>query len=174
VRELANLITNAPEARSGGFEAELAGVVPPLTYRASLAYNDTEFTDFPDAPCTIDEMPALCDRTGRAINELPLWSTHLTVERSVPWNGHEFYLRGIGNFRSDARGFNGENVDAFLVTDFFVGLRDFDGSWDLGLWVRNLSDEDGQLNRLDGDPTGFFTGQLTRPRHAGVSLSYRY
>ncbi|MEM6301971.1 MAG: TonB-dependent receptor [Pseudomonadota bacterium] len=173
-RELANIITNAPEARSGGFEAELTGIVLPWLFRASVSYNDTEFIDFENAPCTIDEGPATCDRTGDAINELPLWSTHLTLERSVPWRGNEFYMRGIGNYRSGASAINGAPFDAFLVADFFMGVRDSEGAWDLGLWVRNLSDEDGQLTRLEGDPSGFFTGQLTRPRHAGVSLNYRY
>ncbi|MEM8490380.1 MAG: TonB-dependent receptor [Pseudomonadota bacterium] len=173
-RELANLVTNAPEARSGGVELDVEGVVPPWTFRGSFSYNDTEFLDNSDSPCTIDGTPAVCDRTGSAINELPLWSAHLTLERSVPWLGNEFYLRGIGNYRSSARTFDGETLSAFTLADFFVGVRDTQGAWDLGLWVRNLTDEDGQLNRLNGEPAGFFTSQLTRPRHAGVSLTYRY
>jgi len=173
-RNVRNLIDNADEARITGMEIEMTTVVPPWFLRASVSYNDTEFTDYEDAPCTIDGDHGRCDLTDEAINELPLWNTHLTLEYAVPWLGEEFYARLLGNYRSSNRTDEGNDLEDFAVVDGFLGWRSHAGSWDLGLWARNVFDEDGQFSRENLARPGLFTGELTRPRHYGLSLRYRY
>jgi outer membrane receptor protein involved in Fe transport len=81
------------------------------------------------------------------------------------------YVRGNANYRGKAYTFfNTDNpfytkVGDYIIADMAVGVRT--GKWDLGLLVRNLTDEKPKLS-IDPGPDGFRVTTI-RPRSFGIS-----
>ena len=153
---LASPVVNVDEAESWGFDSDFALLVNEhWNLTAALSYNNTEFTDAEDIPCTTDDDIGqelwsfnTCDLTGERAGGLPEWSSNVATEY---WGGvesisGEWYLRGLLNAESEYYSPTyREDLDNYLTMDLYVGLRSADRNWDVNLWVKNLTDESARL-----------------------------
>ncbi len=202
VESLNEYVTNADEVVSKGIELEGRYLLSAnWGVFGSIAYNDTKFEKFKDAPCNIPgETPPLdgvniCNLKGKRLGDQGNWSISLSSEYSLPLvnSGNEWYLRGLFNyesFRVDP-GFN-EKLAGYGTWDFFTGLRAGDGTWDVKLWVKNAFDKLGRtgyedrgqifnntaaIGQLSGPAeleTGYRVVSVNDPRTIGVTASYRF
>ena len=87
----------------------------------------------------------------------------------------------FGNFRNAAGGFR--ETDGYTIVDLFAGLTGNDGGWDLGLYAKNLFDEQAELARLAtlnsvytnfSAPGGYDVVRTSAPQEVGVKLRYSF
>lgn len=171
---LTGVATGVP-AKVDGIEAELNFQVTPdwsigtvISYAKSKVRNGSvPCNDFfpadgvPDsssnAPSYDDIMTAtdgagiaLCQVSSRAGTNAP-WSATLQSEYNLPVSSSaDGYLRGLvvynGKSLNDPNN-TVDNIDAYAVVNLFAGLRGTDGSWDVGVYAKNLFDVERVLTR---------------------------
>ena len=121
----------------------------------------------------------------------PKWSGTLTSEYSQPLGDNlNGYLRGLFSWKGDAIGDPAnpyDSVKAFGLLNLYMGLRDPDGSWDISLYGKNITNTFRVLTRTPGPlatvgqpttiygtnataSTNYFGITSTPPREFGVSL----
>lgn len=195
--DLASPVVNVDEVEVIGVETELSVLLAERwTMGLAASYNQTEFSDADDVPCTTGEpLPEApfsfntCDLTGERAGQLPEWSLVLNSEYAIPIgsSGMETYARGLLKAESEyySQAF-GRDLDDYVVIDLFLGLRSPDHRWDVSLWVKNLFDESALLGALPleevpdyvnsgtlNNPYTHITSQL-QPRTAGITALYRF
>lgn len=165
---------NAGRLITRGIEIDLAHQpVDSFQWTMGLSYVDSEFDDFPQAGCSVTDLiennqgcnastdataallgpnqrtyDASGDKTGRA--EL---TGSLTAEYTFPVaNSVEGFVFGDVVY-SDER--NNSDLDPNTGTGEYtllgarIGVRDFDGRYEVAIWGRNLTDEDYELITFD-------------------------
>lgn len=113
------------------------------------------------------------------ISTAPERSATLQSEYTFPLLSHQGYLRALYTYQS------GETErsltfkrDGFGILNLYAGLRSRDGSWELGLWARNLLDEEEKLTQGQPGtsygvfPTGYAEVSYTPEREIGATLRY--
>ena len=196
---ISNADVNVDEASQIGFEGELTYLLTEnLELFGSATYAQVEFTDG-TIPCTDASQPAVdatnrfntCDADGGVASAQPeLFMTfRASYSQPVKDTGMEFFTNGLVNYRSDIE-VPGDNLDkfssdGFTTLDVVAGLRSDDG-WQVQLFVKNVTDEDGVLARRPIGGTGTaaaaFNGgtalynevSLIPARTVGVTGSYRF
>lgn len=200
--EQVTFVDNADEVVSRGAEVELQYQLN-LDWFAgiSIAYNDTRFEDYKDAPCNTGAPGPLiitCDRSGQRLGgDSSEWSTVLNTEYSQPLAGLgvDWYISGLYNFNSSRVTITDrEKLGGFGTVDIFAGIRNQHDGWDLKLWVKNLTDKQaftglGARRALTdmslaytstaqalvtSYDTGYRSVSYTKPRQVGVSVSYSF
>ncbi len=118
----------------------------------SLSYNKGEWDDAMQ-PCNDrvgDEVIGACDIDGQPISGEPEWSVSLNSEYFYPIESTEVYIRGLFKYTDDRLNTDASagigNVrsefSSYQILNLFTGLRSSDFSWDLSLWIKNVTDED--------------------------------
>jgi iron complex outermembrane receptor protein len=174
--------SNIPEVRVRGVEADFAALLfTGLTLRASVAYADGEYTDYPGGPCPLEVQTAAtvaCDLTGESLAGLSDWVGSLGFDYGVTLGPGEFLLHVDSNSRSgynsDTSGSRYTRIDGYNVTNASVGYR-FHGGWEVDVWARNVFDSDyiTALTIQTGN-SGLILGQPSDPRIWGVTLRARF
>jgi iron complex outermembrane receptor protein len=86
----------------------------------------------------------------------------------------------FGNFRT---GNVFKSTPAFAIADFFVGVNDRKGAWDLGIYAKNVFDKQVEFNRIAtantvfpsfAAPSGYDVVRYNAPREVGVQLRYAF
>jgi len=180
---------NAAAALTEGWEADSTYLVMPgLTVRGDLAYNDAHYTDYKTAPCVSDQSsgPApgcvggVQDLSGQPLQRAPLWSgsvgftyTHdlpqawlFTLDGDVVFSGSYYTGAAIypqllqGNYALLNAGIKFSNTNGFSVS----------------VAGRNLTDEFVVLTRANDPGTNFGIYQTLPlpPREVTITLGYDF
>lgn len=200
-----DIIVNAKEVLAKGVEIDLTYLFTEhLRSNISIAYNDTKYEDFNNAPCNLGvalgvDQFSVCDYSGQRVGgDTGNWSVITSANYALPIHaiGSEWYLDGLLNFNSFRIAPNSRRQSAsYAVIDVFTGLRSLAGTWDVKLWVKNLLDKEATLiddefetlrpnTALAGQPVSgqasqFGTGvlpitNLVRPRQIGVTATWNF
>jgi outer membrane receptor protein involved in Fe transport len=174
---------NAATARTQGLELQAEwtpAAIAALTVTGSLAYTDAEFTDFIDAPCYSGQSPAqgcrvaplvLDPSTTRASQDLtgsptalaPKWTGSLGLNYLTAVGGN-LMLQASANARYSSKYFlNGwanplATQGAYTTVDASLALRNSDGSWEVALIGKNLTDKYVLTSAIDAPNSGANTG----------------
>ncbi len=196
VTAISNADVNVEEATQTGFEAELRYLASEnLELFGSFTYSKVELTSG-TIPCT-DAAQAtvdttnrfnVCDADGLAGSPQPEVFLTLKADYTLPISiGGEWYLSGLFNHRGDIEApgdITGRfESDSYNTLDLFAGIRA--ESWDIQLFVKNATDEEGILARRPSDGasgTANFNGgtalynnlTVIPPRTLGVTASYHF
>ena len=141
------------DANIWGFEAE-GRVLLSETWSAggALSYSKGEW-DGASAPCNErvgDEVLGSCDVDGEPLGGEPEWSVSLNSEYFYPLESTEVYIRGLFKYTDDrintdasaGIGPVASDFKSYQLLDLFTGWRSSDFTWDVSLWVKNVTDED--------------------------------
>jgi iron complex outermembrane receptor protein len=128
---------------------------------------------------------------GVELNTMPPFTATINGEYSAPITDR---FDGYARLNIAYRGENPNygflaKVPAFTLVDFFAGVRDNSGAWEVGLYAKNLFDKraeltrtalttnlvpaNGSLNTVFG-PAGYFVVTSNAPREVGVQLRYAF
>jgi iron complex outermembrane receptor protein len=122
------------------------------SFGTSLSYNKGEW-DGAEAPCNeyqAGEVVGSCDIDGDALGGEPEYSASANSEFYLPIDSLEWYVRGLYKFtgtrdNTDASAGIGAVTDEFdshNIVNLYTGIRSDDMTWDVSLWVKNLTDSD--------------------------------
>ncbi|TNE57513.1 MAG: TonB-dependent receptor [Alphaproteobacteria bacterium] len=185
----ANLIqlVNARQARGYGFEFDAEWAPTDnflMTLGASL--NHTEIDD-PDllvgicAQCTVTDPTVFVGPDERAVvdgNPLPQapeWVYNMTARYGVPMGAdHELFFFTDWYYQTEVNLFLYESIE-FQTDDQFegglkIGYARNDGSYEVALFARNITDEDNVKGGIDFNNN---TAYVNEPRIIGLSVSFR-
>ncbi|SOB88352.1 iron complex outermembrane recepter protein [Sphingomonas guangdongensis] len=178
---LRGYLSNIPEVTVEGIEADVAAlIVPGLTARASVAYADGEYSDYPAGPCPLElqtAATAACDLTGRRLASLPriAVTAGLDYERAV---GSGAVFAHVDT--ASRSGFNGDPalsrftyIDGYNLTNANIGYR-FASGIEVAGFARNLFDADYLQNvTVQAGNSGLILGTPSDPRVIGGTVRFR-
>lgn len=153
----ASPVVNVEEVVSSGIDADFNVILLEGWWlNAAVSYNNTEFTDASDVPCTVPgalqpDDPAwtfnTCDLKGEPAGTQPQWSSVVTSEysRAIGNTATDWFLRGLYKVESERWDNDIEQyLSGYYILDLFAGVRA--QSWDVTFWVKNVLD---RSNKLD-------------------------
>lgn len=197
------LVTNAAEAISEGVEMDVRWrATEELTVSAALTWLDSRFESFDNAPCTAAETTAAINAAGSAfVNACtnaadplsvgtdasgkpnifaPEWASNLTLDYLIPVMGN-MEFRSVLTLNYSDEYFNVEDLDpvtkqdAYTKVDLRVSLGEQDGSWEVALVGKNLTNEEISANTNDQPLVrGNYYSLLDRLRSVAIQGSYRF
>ena len=146
-------VTNAGEARSRGFEADVTWLASDwLTMRGSVGFADAEFLEFPFGACTTDRQDtdgdgdSRCDLSGQPPPRTPKWTATITpsVRWPLGWYGIDatatlavlYQDVQFADFTNDPR----TRRPSFFRLNGGIGLQDVERGWSIALRVENMTD----------------------------------
>lgn len=178
-------LLNANEGVGYGVELEFDyAVTENFVLSGGYGYNKTEINDttlsVPGGPLTtvLDPLDAngfaLID--GNAFHHAPLWTANIEFDYTIPLSsGNEFYVFSDWKFKGETQDFLYESVEYVTDTQFEGGLkagyRNIDGGFAVGLFVRNITDEENAIGGIDFANN---TGYVNEPRVYGLEASYEF
>lgn len=185
-------VANGDSAQTKGIELELQGYLSDdWHYTLGYAHVNAELTDdfFVPTGVTADAPERLQAPDGAKLPTTPEDTLSLSLDHTYSLNGDMYlitrlnayyqseslnYLGDSDKFQADIDGFTLLNASTRLSTD----------DWDLTLYIKNLTNEEGVTgliseNHMGTDPAEQFFGNSSKdyislPRTIGVSMSYRF
>lgn len=154
-----------------------------------MSYVEAEFSSGEDLVCAqlVDGVPVIppgeiaasCDVGGDALGPQPDWTVTLNSEYTLPFSSFEGYVRGLYRYNGERDDTDIDDLDAYQTVDLFLGVRDESHAWDIGLFARNLFDEDEIVRGASAglhrqQPTGYQAIDVVAPRLVGVRASYNF
>jgi len=179
-------VGNAAELTSKGVEVEgQLAVTEDLEMSFALAYLDSEFNSYSNAPCTVEQLAAIgagCsqDLSGQRAANAPEWSGTLAADYSLMvTDGLELRTHVDVNYKGemylDGDLDSNSLQDGYVKVNARVALSSLDDSWEVALYVRNLTDETTHSFISDSPlGAGIFFGTVEEPRIVGLHGSYRF
>jgi iron complex outermembrane receptor protein len=193
-------VTNAGSLTSYGAETDLLFVPHPIfVFGLGTGYNVAEYDDFPNAPCTAEQafferlengnlaVPTNCtqDLSGRPLDNAPQWTVSSFAQVTYPignlpwleWPTMSFF-RAEYSYRDIL--YLAQDLDTNLLeppvnlVNLRAGLRTEDESWELTLWVKNLTDATYAVVGFDVPIVSGFAAVNAPPRTFGATLRYRF
>lgn len=162
-----------------------------VTLSGGMAFTDFEFTDYPNGQCYFGQTPdsvvdgrAFCDYSGLANALVADFSGNLALDFVVPMGDYE--LNGVTSvFYSDDYQTSAVQdplgiQDSFAKVDLRLGYGPVDGSWEVALLVKNLTDEITQSYQNDAPLAGSTFGAKTNytffspGRQTSLQLRYNF
>lgn len=142
---LRGYLSNIPRVSVRGVEADATALLlRGLQLRASLAYADGRYDDYPAGPCPLEAQTSAttaCNLTGGRLASLPRWSETLGGDYELPVGGATLILHADSNWRSS---YNGDPtlsrytfVGGYNLTNASVAVRLHSGL-ELAAFARNL------------------------------------
>ena len=193
------LTFNAP-AKVKGVEIEIDGVLMEnWTANVGVTYAKAEFVKGAVSPCntlnaTGDHVftdpqgnpagtfgVATCSRSG-PLGNIPAFTLSASSEYTLPLGSFEAYARTLIRY-------NGKHENQALVVprkfagyglvNLYVGLRNKEQGWDVGVWAKNLADREELIDISNPITysvfnTGYSTVSIPRGREVGVTLRYDF
>ncbi|MEH6551129.1 MAG: TonB-dependent receptor [Pseudomonadales bacterium] len=190
-------VTNAGEATIQGIELDGRwAATDNLTLAGSVAYLDFEYDSFPNSQCAFDqasdyapgeEYAGLCDATGKRKEYTP--ETRALI--SADWNqpiGESLEIRAgldlnyVSKYLYAATLDERTQQDAHTLVGARISLGNQQGTWEVALIGRNLTDETvlnfGGNTPLAGTLTGgtgnSYYAFTSRPRNIALQATYRF
>jgi iron complex outermembrane receptor protein len=181
---LRGYLSNIPEVRVQGIEADARLQIGNLTLVGALAYGDGTYTDYPAGPCPLEPQTAAtaaCDLTGKRLAGLPRWSQTLSADYAVPAGAGAVFVHADSNWRS---GYFGDPtlsrftwIEGYNLTNASVGYRREDSQgkgWEIAIFARNLLNADYIQNlTIQAGNSGLILGTPSDPRTVGVTFRLR-
>lgn len=179
---LRGYLSNIPRVTVKGFELDAtARVARGLQLRASTAYAEGEYADYPAGPCPLEVQTSAtlaCNLTGQRLAGLPRWSTTIGADYTLPvTSSASLAFHADSSFKS---GYNGDPslsrftyIDSYNVTNASIGIRS-DKGWEIAVFARNLFDTDYIQNlTIQAGNSGLILGNPSDPRVIGVTFRAR-
>ena len=179
-------VSNAATLTSQGveFEAQFA-VNSEWEVGAALAYLDSEFDDYKNAPCTINQVAqsgtsCFQDLSGETGPNAPEWSgaIYASYEQTI-WSGLLMRLNVSGAYKDDY--FLDVDLDENTLQDSYVkfnaslGIAAGDDQWEVSVYGRNLTDETTYTYATDAPLSGgIYAGWLEEPRIIGLQGRFNF
>ena len=181
-------LLNANEGVGYGIELEAEYVVNDfLIISGGYGYNKTEINDDTLAvdPCGSGLCTVLdpLDANGRALidgnpfQHAPEWTANLEFDFNYPLANDtaEFYLFSDWKFRGETNDFLYESVEFTTDTQFEAGLRfgyrNLENNYEVGLFGRNITDEENILGGIDFANLLAYTNE---PRVWGIEAAWSF
>lgn len=179
-------VDNAAELTSRGLELETQfRATEELTISLAVAYLDSSWDSFKDAPCTEEQkVTGACargsqDLSGEVNVFSPEWSGNLTLTHSTQLG--EFYLDSTldvnysDSYYTESDLDENTKYDAWTTVDLRIALSNDDNNWQLALAGKNLSDEEKGNSRTDlAFMQGAYFTQIDRMRSIALQASYNF
>jgi iron complex outermembrane receptor protein len=180
------IVGNAASMTSQGAELEAQfALTTQWEVGGALAYLDSEFDDFKDAPCTIyqlAEQGLACehDLSGERGPNAPEWSgvVYAAYEQTV-WAGLLFRFNMSGAYTDEI--FLDGDLDRNTLQDSYVkvnaslAIASGDDHWEVALYGRNLTDETTYSYATDAPlSAGIYGGWVEEPRIVGLQGRYNF
>ncbi|GAB3275429.1 TonB-dependent receptor [Parahaliea aestuarii] len=160
-----------------------------LTLSAALAYTDFAFDDYANGACYKGQVPSqvidgvpFCNWDGNTNQFTPEWSGNLGAEFYFPLGGN-LELRAALDLMYSGEYFAAPDLDPNAVQDDYIkvnarlGLGSQDGTWEVALVGRNLTDEEiltfANDVPLSGAATSYFAF-VERPATVALQAQYRF
>ncbi len=165
---LVGYVDNAGTARSKGAELTItARPLRGLTITAWAAYNEAELTQ-------ISPTSTLQGRPGDRLPYSSPFSANVSLDQEFPLGAATGFVGGSASFVDDRKGgfrtLGRVIFPAYTQVDFRSGIQY--GSWELSLFVNNLTDERGVLRGgLDSTAGAATLFTYIQPRTVGASLT---
>ena len=181
---LRGYLSNIPEVRVQGIEADAELRIGNLTLVGALAYADGTYADYPAGPCPLERQTAsatACNLTGQRLAGLPRWSETLNADYIFPAGRGVIFVHADSNWRS---GYSGDPtlsrftwIEGYRLTNASLGYRreDAEGKgWEIAVFARNLLDADYIQNlTIQAGNSGLILGTPSDPRTVGVTFRLR-
>ena len=174
---LRGYLSNIPKVTVEGFEIDAtAQLARGLQLRASIAFADGKYANYPAGPCPLEVQTAAttaCNLTGQRLASLPRWSTIVGADYVLPVSASaSLVLHSDSSFKS---GYNGDPslshftyIDNYSATNASIGIRS-DKGWEVAVFVRNLFDADYIQNlTIQAGNSGLILGNPSDPRVVGL------
>ena len=190
-------VDNAAKATTQGLELEGRWAISENWFvNGSIGYLDFEFDDFPNGQCTNAQnqaallanpgqpVPESCDFTGQTNQYVADWSgaVSLTYEQSIG----ALLLRSSLDVPFTTSYLPSQNLDltteqdAYALVNLRVGIGADDGTWEVALLGRNLTDET-IVTYANDTPLAFsqfgspsYYGFIARPRSVALQVAFRF
>ncbi|MEG3087137.1 TonB-dependent receptor [Sphingomonas sp. PB4P5] len=180
---LRTYLANIPRVTVKGVEADLnAAVTRNLALRASLAYADGRYADYPAGPCPIEligNTAAACDLSGVGLPGLPKWSGTVGGDYALPVAalGGGMFAHADATYRAkqfgDPTGSRYTTIGSYTVVNGSIGYRSAKG-YEIALFARNLFDQDYIQNvTIQAGNSGLILGTPSDPRTIGLTFRAR-
>ena len=177
---LRGYLANIPRVTVQG--AELDVVLAPidtLSLRVGIARADGRYAAYPSGPCPLELVTSgttACDLTGRLLTNLPKWTLTAGIDAVQPIGDGQIILRIDSATRSSASG-DGPASAALMLPGYTLintSIAYARGSWEIGLFARNLTDANYLQNvTAQAGNSGLVLGTPSEPRLFGVTLRWR-
>lgn len=173
-------IASAGKVRSRGAELDLSYQINDyLSVNSSVAYTEATFLDYANAQQAPEReyLGKIQDLTGEKLPGVPVLAWNIGLNATLPldhvFNDVELYGNANYAYRDGYNTVATKSIHAELddlgLLSARVGLRTYDGHWDLSLWAKNLTNED-YLNTMSVDNSGLVLGVVAEPRLIGATL----
>ena len=178
-------LLNADEGVGYGVEFDVDfALTENLILSGGFGYNKTELNDkeltLPIGPLATSRDPL--DENGRAIidgnpfQHAPKWTANLELDYIHPLSsGTELYLYTDWKIKGKTSDFLYESIEFTFGTQFEGGLRagyrDTVRNFEIGMFARNITDEDNPIGGIDFANN---LGYVNQPRIWGAEASYRF
>ncbi len=170
-------LRNAAKVETSGMEASVrARVIGHLTLGASIGVLDAKYKSFPGGIRSPADVPL--EAAGLSLEDAPKLSGAVTASysRTLPSLGGRLDLYGECSFRSKAEvGLDApiRQIDGRSAINAHAGYTPTGTQWTVGLWARNLADQDYMVSRN----RDLFANQFVKhgePRMFGADVRYRF
>ncbi len=177
---LRGYLSNIPKVTVQGFEADaIAAPFGGLQLRASVAYADGKYAEYPKGPCPLElqgTATTACDLTGGRLSGLPRWSTTIGGDYAVTLFGGEAFIHADSNWRTSYYGDPTLSrftlIDGYNVTNASIGWRSARG-WRIAVFARNLFNSDYIQNlTTQAGNSGLIVGTPSDPRIIGATVGF--
>ena len=182
---LRGYLSNIPKVTVKGFEIDAtAAVTAGLQLRASVAYANGRYADYPKGPCPLElqgTATTSCNLTGQQLSGLPRWSTTIGGDYALPIAlfepGGAIILHADSSWRSSYYGDPTLSrftlIDGYNVTNASIGYHAAKG-WSLTLFARNLFNSSYIQNlTTQAGNSGLILGTPSDPRVIGGTLGFK-
>lgn len=172
-------LTNVPESRINGAEVEMQWApLDGLNINLGLAYLDTliEKWDATDGDLSAWPTVVTFDASGLELPQSPEWSYNGMV--NYQWSiGGDLYIE-VGadfNYKDSTTGGSqpSDATDSYTIYNARIALGEEEGTWNVQLWGRNITDEYYYPSAFRGG-NGPFVRSVGMPRTVGVTLEYNF
>lgn len=180
-------LLNGDKGTGYGVEFELEYIVTDnLMLTGGFGYNKTEINDstLAVAPCgsglctVTDPLNAngLALIDGNPFQHAPEWTANFEIDYVYPLNSSaELYAYSDWKFRGETNDFLYESIEYTTDTQFEGGLkfgyRNLQNNYNVGVFVRNLTDEENVIGGIDFANLLAYTNE---PRTYGIEGSWRF
>ena len=179
-------VSNAASIQSQGMELEgQFALNPQWILGGSVAYLDSEFDDYRNAPCTINQVAlqgadCLQNLSGKTGPNAPEWSAfvYAAYEQAI-WNDLVMRFNASaaykGEYFLDVDLDENSEQDSYVKINANVSIASGNNTWEISLYGRNLTDETTYTFATDAPlSAGIYGGWVEEPRIIGLQGRYNF
>jgi iron complex outermembrane receptor protein len=175
------IVKNAANATTQGIELDTTLLAAAgLIVKFSAGYTDARYDSFTNASCPVGQNPP-CDLSGERLDKAPEWTGTLGFNYNLPIGDLpiEFMLGADATYQSSqftAGDNDPESIEPkYVKYNARLGIQASNGSWQLLLDGKNLSDEKTLISTADVPvQPGSYMGVYNEPKAVSLDFRIRY